>query len=534
MKLCVFLLAVCVVALADDPAYLRNIGKVFSGYDLIKANPDPINEYGGIDPGFRRPIFKTEYEDDVTSDYRYKVPKGVDIDSILNCQLNFDTKIIFGSSSYSDSVKSKMSVDFKGWFNSAFKASRDYQEVNERTTQDEMTYTKSDAVCEVYQIMVRQFLPPPLSDEFKIAVSKLNGVYDANSPGIYLQFINYFGTHYFNSVRLGGKYGQQSEIKNTSWTSLTKSSLNIEASASFSALGASLAGSYMSEEQKSMARSFSQYTSKQRLYTLGTPIPADGKAETWGSSCINDPQVVYYGLTALSELITPDFFPNDTLIQSKKTNLEAALGDYCNQLLKQGLVKDCNPPTDPKRNVVNNFGGMYQVDDCGRDNVANGMTGGLYCPQGFTPVSQARLKAPESGCGAVQTYCIDRTLSNQGGSFGGMYQITDGNIQRNPNHEAEDRYACPTNTTSYFFQRVYDPEYSRGSNVYICLGAFVPGRSQIGGFYQLLDTSKAGNTIVNPYTNSPSCPQNYKPIPVGRIKSPENGDGANSYICILA
>jgi len=283
-----------------------------------------------------------------------------------------------------------------------------------------------------------------------------------------------------------------------------------------------------------MARSFSQYTSHQQIYTIGAPIPVDGKAETWGSSCITDPQVVYYELKVISDLLKPQFFPQNPEIGLKQAYLITALGDYCNQMKKQGKVKDCDSPFDPDRVRDNVLGGMYQVDDCGRNNVNNGVTGGLFCPASYTAVEASRFQSPESKCGAVQFYCVERSKLEKG-SFGGIYQINDNGRGKYSNRECGSSYCCPNNKKPYVFQRVYHPEERVGSNTYICLGSFVPGKSQIGGFYQMIDTGKAVDNIFNPYTGGPSCPLGYKAIQIGRIKVPEEDrNGANSFICILS
>jgi len=58
--------------------------------------------------------------------------------------------------------------------------------------------------------------------------------------------------------------------------------------------------------------------------------------------------------------------------------------------------------SSPERMTI---GGMYQVDECGRSSVANGLTGMLNCPEGFAPVLMARVRAPYSGCAANQYVC---------------------------------------------------------------------------------------------------------------------------------
>jgi hypothetical protein len=518
-----------------NPTYLLNIDKLGRGYDLIKGNPDPTHG-NGIDPGFRYPIFNlTVYEGTVTSDHRYYVPKGVDINSIFNCHLNFDTSIIYGAQSYSNSLRKKVVTEFSGW-GASFKASVDFKEINEGSNRDESVFTKSAAYCEVYQASVKHFLPPPLSEEFKIAVSSLKTPYNSQNPGAYLHFLDYFGTHFFHSVRLGSKFGQQSEIKNTSWDTLTKSSLNIEVSAGYSAFGVSAAVSVMTEEQKSMARSFSHYTNKQHIYSIGKPIPADGKELTWGSSCITDPQVVYYELGVISDLLKPEFFPKDPQINDKKKNLVAALHDYCNQLKKQGKVKDCDDPHDPERFHDKAFGGFYQVDECSKNNVVNGFTGSLSCPRGYTAVKSTCLRTPESRCGANQFYCVDKSAVEKG-TFGGTYQINrDTGWQKLPNQECGGGYCCPKHKRVYEFEQVYHPEDRQFSTVFICLGDFIPGKSQIGGFYQKPDYETPHFNVFNPFTGGPSCPPGYHAIQIGSMQVPDvsgEGKGAKSYICIL-
>lgn len=54
------------------------------------------------------------------------------------------------------------------------------------------------------------------------------------------------------------------------------------------------------------------------------------------------------------------------------------------------------------------FGGFYQLDDYGYNSPnskKNQFTGGFSCPAGYKAYWFGRVKAPETGWGAVQVYC---------------------------------------------------------------------------------------------------------------------------------
>ncbi len=154
------------------------------------------------------------------------------------------------------------------------------------------------------------------------------------------------------------------------------------------------------------------------MYTVGGSIPADGQASTWASRAVEEPQVLRYTLVTLDDLLTKAYFPNDSKISEKRANLKLALDDYCKQLIVQGAVTSCESPLDPPVKLQE-FGGMFQQDDCNRNNVVNGLTGGLNCAKGYTPAQILRIKAPESNCGAWQVLCY--RSGQKPTSFGEQY-----------------------------------------------------------------------------------------------------------------
>jgi hypothetical protein len=122
------------------------------------------------------------------------------------------------------------------------------------------------------------------------------------------------------------------------------------------------------------------------------------------------------------------------------------------------------------------FGGMFQVDDCGSNNVSNGLTDTLGCPYGYFADAIGRVLTPESKCGAWQYVCDTR-----------------------PGESSNNPY--------------YD-------------------KIRWGGQYQVDDC--ATNTMGNPLnSNLASCPYPYKPVRYGRVRAPEgNQCGVNQYFCV--
>jgi len=88
-------------------------------------------------------------------------------------------------------------------------------------------------------------------------------------------------------------------------------------------------------------------------------------------------------------------------LNSRHTNDVNSLNGQINDLRQQIVGINGN------LNSIFRTAGLYQVDDCGRNNVANPFTGGLGCPDGYRAVSYGRIKCPEgNGCGGNQFICL--------------------------------------------------------------------------------------------------------------------------------
>lgn len=103
---------------------------------------------------------------------------------------------------------------------------------------------------------------------------------------------------------------------------------------------------------------------------------------------------------------------------------------------------------------------MFQVDDCGVNNVGPG------CPTNSTAVKLERVMAPESLCGAEQYAC--QSIFSNVGHFAGTYQIDDCGSGSTVN-PLSGTLGCPAGYQASQYGRVLTAESRCGANQYICM-----------------------------------------------------------------
>jgi hypothetical protein len=200
-------------------------------------------------------------------------------------------------------------------------------------------------------------------------------------------------------------------------------------------------------------------------------------------------------------------------------------------------------PQDPRFS----FQGQFQLDDCGIDNIPNdAWPSGFNCP--FSPpIRGGRALMPESGCGGNQFQCEQVAFSFSNSlKFGGIFQVDDCGVNNIGNAYNNGNLSCPRGFFQDDIGRVKAPESNCGATQYLCdarpneaggetfsdnisLGV---NTLRWGGQYQQDDCGT--NTRVNPLTGGLSCPSvRYAPIRYGRVKGPEGGQcGVNQFVCI--
>jgi hypothetical protein len=328
-------------AYTGDPAYMNNIDFLLRGYNIMKGNPKAL---GRPDPGWRQSIFAGTYnngDDNKTTDNRYWVPDGTSIQPYEACRLSFETTEISGNKSYSDSLNVKVGVkagyDAVTW-SASFSASTDYKEVTSGSSSDYRLYTQSEAECSLYIAQLQTSNMPNLTTNFNNAVAALPTEYDAAE---YHAFIDAFGTHYVNEVRMGASFGQQSELTKEAWSKALQEGTSIEVEAEAAAYGATLAAETATDENKERVEDFSKRRESSGVYSVGSAPPRDGQALTWANQVIKEnPAPMSMQLVQIDEALVGI----SAGISTKRENVRKALGSYCEALKIQGYVASCDAP----------------------------------------------------------------------------------------------------------------------------------------------------------------------------------------------
>ena len=311
----------------DGPSLPRfnNIGYVGDTYNILKGNPQAT---GGLDPGFLiANIFQFTYNQNLTtSDGKYLIPDNTTINAIDSCSFTFASSTTTDIKSYMDSLKVHVDADFSGW-GASFSASSDYEEVHSSTQNSETVFISSHAECQTYGASVGD---APLIQGFRDHVSNLPVTNDTQE---YISFIETWGTHVASSLIMGGRYGFRSSFTSQNYSSLVSSNFSIKASAGYSGTF-SINANVGTEVEKEQADKFEESRKSYVIYQVGGDPPTSGNGSTtdWINTVKDNPLPVKYNLVEISTFLYPQYFPDDTNIDSKREMWRKAAMEYCESI----------------------------------------------------------------------------------------------------------------------------------------------------------------------------------------------------------
>jgi len=174
----------------------------------------------------------------------------------------------------------------------------------------------------------------------------------------FFDFIDSFGTHFVNEIRMGARFGARTKIKSENLTKLRSNSILFKRSLGIEKVAKFSASVENTNEQTSKLDSLFEET---KVYSIGSPIPKDLKAETWVAESVKNPMPIKYKLIPLDELLDgkrlkfkADAFQSIKNIKDIASNLKKAINGYCKDyLLPKGEVASCDQ-TNPDM-VINTF-----------------------------------------------------------------------------------------------------------------------------------------------------------------------------------
>ena len=131
----------------------------------------------------------------------------------------------------------------------------------------EFLFVISRAECQNYYSVIDFFNPPPFDPGF---LAKAKELADPTvSDEAVLEFIQYYGTHFFTEVTFGAKFVQHHKISQKTYESLKNSKISLEAQASYSGLF-SIGGGFSLDKEQSEAASNFVKSVETTTYTVGS------------------------------------------------------------------------------------------------------------------------------------------------------------------------------------------------------------------------------------------------------------------------
>ena len=156
-----------------------------------------------FDPGFKAPIFKSEYTQDRKSgDQRYKAPDNSNIIRKMACSDSVTVDTIMTESQYQQDLLTKASVAASGSVKAveaSFTASAEYTRMSKELKSNTKSVMKNEASCVVYEARIETGTPPQVTDNFKALVSEIS------KKDNYGEFLNTFGTHFIEFIDMGAR-----------------------------------------------------------------------------------------------------------------------------------------------------------------------------------------------------------------------------------------------------------------------------------------------------------------------------------------
>ena len=239
-------------------------------------------------------------------------------------------------------TKDVMFSSLGGGWGFEFSASASYNKDTSEMATGEFLYIMSHAQCQNYYSMVDFKNPPPFDPGFLASANKLADP-KASDEDV-LDFIKYYGTHFFNDVTFGARFVQKHKVSQTAYESLKKSKISVEVQASYSGLFSIGGGFSLDKEQSEAASNFSKAV-ETTTFTVGSTPPANGDAMTWAASVQQNPVPMMYSLSEIDNLFTEQFFQhltpgvNYTAVREKLRNVSV---QYCQILKEEGKVHSCD------------------------------------------------------------------------------------------------------------------------------------------------------------------------------------------------
>lgn len=204
-------------------------------------------------------------------------------------------------------------------------------------------FVTSIASCDVYTAAQNQYDLAPVSKNFAKAIELLD-----NNLQDYYTFIDNFGTHYVQSMKMGAKFGVISKFAKYKFAEMVQNNLAIDAAASVSA---QLTSGIGNAKEDNNAVYFNSQRDSFNITSDGPQIPADGSGNTWHAEAFQKPSPIEYSLKTIDTLVSKHL---SSKTDKRVINLQNALANYCDYLKSRGEISSCEEYSGVQRPVFMN------------------------------------------------------------------------------------------------------------------------------------------------------------------------------------
>ncbi|KAK0060710.1 perivitellin-2 67 kDa subunit [Biomphalaria pfeifferi] len=305
------------VMLCSNPP--PGIQKMFRGVDITKLDLIPLNIGSN---GFKGPVLNFTCDEKKTwttvGDVTYQLPDQVwHLTSLPGGWLSASANLYKSYNDVRRSMMTEIGAEGNIW-DFAFSASASFKDMQNTITNNSRYISDVGA----FESATRADLVPKWVLGFDRYVqmfidAQLTGTFDSN-PSAYNEFIEMFGTHYFNTANFGGYIRVVMETKTDYFSSRSDYEVKANAKASYLKV-ISAKGGYVSEKvnvDESFTRSTTQTV---RYYGGNTNLLTQNGISEWQPTVSKDPWLFSGELKPLSGLISDS---------NKRSYMEKAVENY--------------------------------------------------------------------------------------------------------------------------------------------------------------------------------------------------------------
>ncbi|EAR98782.1 MAC/perforin domain protein (macronuclear) [Tetrahymena thermophila SB210] len=330
--------------------YIPNVQYLGQGYNIFTSNPHSSQ---GLDPGYKNiAAINLTYTDNlwqnVNPERTYFVPNGVFLSQQKSCTMSFTARQVASMMDYTSSLEASVSI--KGtFFGGRFRASVDYQDMQNDMESGEYQYIVSHSSCSVFQLDLidsptyhAQFTNDILMD-FQNLIS-IQGNSSNTEANAYYDFFDKWGTHVVSSVNLGSLFGYKFQLLTSDIQSMNNQGIDVSASATIF----NVRGRTNTQIEQNNLDNFSQSIQKWTSYSIGATPDVNNDPANWASQTLTKPMPIKSSITPYHEALNIFTQGNNSILQSSQIlqlyyKLRLYGNSYCSQrLLPNGQIDQCN------------------------------------------------------------------------------------------------------------------------------------------------------------------------------------------------